>query len=74
MRILIISDVSSYMRGGVPVETKELLKGLVLRGHEVAFWADAPLCGDEVRQPIVDRGREQVGASGRTRVGAADRA
>lgn len=49
MRILIISDVSSYMRGGVPVETKELLKGLVLRGHEVAFWADAPLCGDEVR-------------------------
>lgn len=49
MRILIISDVSSYMRGGVPVETKELLKGLVLRGHEVAFGADAPLCGDEVR-------------------------
>lgn len=49
MRILIISDVSSYMRGGVPVETKELLKGLVLRGHEVAFGADAPLCGEEVR-------------------------
>ena len=50
MRILIISDVSSYMRGGVPVETKELLKGLVLRGHKVAFGADAPLCGDEVSQ------------------------
>ena len=49
MRILIISDVSSYMRGGVPVETKELLNGLVLRGHEVAFGANAPLCGEQVR-------------------------
>lgn len=49
MRILIISDVSSYMRGGVPLETKELLKGLVLRGHEVALGADAPLCGNEVQ-------------------------
>ena len=37
------------MRGGVPVETKALLKGLVLRGHEIAFWAVAPLCGDEVQ-------------------------
>ena len=49
MRILIISDVSSYMPGGVPVETKELLKGLMLRGHEVAFGANAPLCCEKVR-------------------------
>ena len=49
MRIIIVSDVSSYMRGGVPAETRELLKGLVSRGYEVALGADVPLCGDEVK-------------------------
>ena len=52
MRILIISDAIRYMLGGVPVATKELLKGLVLRGHEVAFAADVPLCGEEVRHYV----------------------
>ena len=49
MRIIIVSDVSSYMRGGVPAETRELLKGLVSRGYKVALGADVPLCGDEVK-------------------------
>lgn len=49
MRILVLSDVSSYMRGGVPTETRQLLNGLANRGHEVAFAADAPLGSDIVK-------------------------
>lgn len=52
MRILIVSDVSSYMRGGVPAETRELLKGLVCRSHTVALGADAPLGGDDVQHKV----------------------
>ena len=52
MRILIISDAIRYMLGGVPVATKELLKGLAIRGNEVAFAADVPLCGEEVRHYV----------------------
>src|SRR5260221_10319455 len=45
MRILIFSDVTGYMRGGVPAETKELLRGLQNRGHQMALMADIPLEG-----------------------------
>lgn len=37
MRILIITDVSLYMRGGVPAEIRTLLGGLVARGHVLAL-------------------------------------
>ena len=47
MRILIISDVSSRMRGGVPAETRTLIRGLVDRGHQVALASDVPLVGSE---------------------------
>jgi glycosyltransferase involved in cell wall biosynthesis len=47
MRILIVSDVSSHMRGGVPTETRTLVNGLVDQGHEVALAADAPMTGCE---------------------------
>jgi len=47
MRILIISDVSSHMRGGVPTETRGLIRGLSARGHVVALASDAPLAGVE---------------------------
>ncbi|WP_309624632.1 glycosyltransferase family 4 protein [Methylibium sp.] len=45
MRILVLSDVSSHMRGGVPTETRQLLQGLAARGHTLALAADAPLGG-----------------------------
>jgi len=47
MRILIISDVTSWMPGGVPAETRDLINGLAGRGHTVAFAGDAPLQGAE---------------------------
>lgn len=47
MRILIVSEVTSYMRGGVPAETSQLIRGLADRGHEVAFGADVPVPGGE---------------------------
>ncbi len=45
MRILIVSDVSSWMPGGVPAETRDLINGLAGRGHAIAFAGDAPLQG-----------------------------
>jgi len=50
MRILIISDVSSRMRGGVPAETLSLVRGLTQRGHSVALATDQPLAGAEQAQ------------------------
>lgn len=47
MRILIVSDVSSHMRGGVPTETRGLIRGLSARGHAVALASDTPLAGTE---------------------------
>jgi glycosyltransferase involved in cell wall biosynthesis len=47
VRILIISDVSGYMRGGVPAETGQLIRGLVARGHELALAGDVPMPGGE---------------------------
>ena len=49
MRVLIVSDVSGNMHGGVPVETAHLLRGLSARGHELA------LCGD-----VLPRGGSEV--------------
>ena len=45
MRILIVSDITGYMRGGVPVETRHLLDGLTARGHVVGLVSDIPLPG-----------------------------
>jgi glycosyltransferase involved in cell wall biosynthesis len=50
MRILVITDVSAYMPGGVPAETRQLIRGLVERNHVVALASDAPLTGaDEIQ-------------------------
>jgi glycosyltransferase involved in cell wall biosynthesis len=43
VRILVVSDVSSYMPGGVPVATRALLRGLATDGHHVALASDYPL-------------------------------
>jgi glycosyltransferase involved in cell wall biosynthesis len=43
MRILLLSDVSGFMPGGVPAETRELIGGLAQRGHELAFAGDVPV-------------------------------
>lgn len=53
-RVLVISDVSSYMRGGVPTETRCLVRGLRSRAVDVALASDAPLggTGDTVHLPI----------------------
>jgi glycosyltransferase involved in cell wall biosynthesis len=48
MRVLIVSDVTSWMPGGVPAETRDLVNGLVARGHVVALATDAPLRGAPV--------------------------
>jgi len=43
MRILVMSDVTGFMRGGVPIETARLIRGLRARDHEVAFMGDTPI-------------------------------
>jgi glycosyltransferase involved in cell wall biosynthesis len=48
MRILIITETSGYMPGGVPAETRRLVTGLVQNGHEVSLASDVPL-GDETK-------------------------
>jgi glycosyltransferase involved in cell wall biosynthesis len=50
MRILFVSDVTGFMRGGVPVETARLIRGLRARGHELAFMGDIPIEGTESAQ------------------------
>lgn len=47
MRVLIISDVTGYMRGGVPAETVHLIRGLAARGHAVALAGDVVPRGAE---------------------------
>ena len=49
-KILIISDVSSYMRGGVPTETRHLIAGLNETGFKVALAANAVLCQSELTE------------------------
>jgi len=48
MKILIVSAATSFMRGGVPTETRDLVVGLHGLGHEVALGCDVPLPGAEV--------------------------
>ena len=43
MRILVMSDVTGFMRGGVPIETARLIRGLRARDHQVAFMGDTPI-------------------------------
>ena len=45
MRILIVSDITGYMRGGVPAETRQLINGLVASGHAVACCSDIAVPG-----------------------------
>jgi glycosyltransferase involved in cell wall biosynthesis len=47
MRILVVSNVTMSMRGGVPVETARLIRGLRARGHHLAFMGDMPIEGTE---------------------------
>jgi glycosyltransferase involved in cell wall biosynthesis len=46
MRILILSNVTFHMRGGVPTEARELAGGLRSSGHEVAICGDVPILGE----------------------------
>ena len=47
MRILIISAVTGYMRGGVPASMVQLIRGLSARGHAVALAGDVVPRGAE---------------------------
>ncbi|HSC63341.1 MAG TPA: glycosyltransferase family 4 protein [Caldimonas sp.] len=48
MKILIVSAATSWMRGGVPTETRDLVAGLHRLGHQIALGCDVPLPGAEV--------------------------
>jgi len=50
MRVLIVSDVTGYMHGGVPAETVALVRGLAARGHAVGLAGDVPPRGAEAAQ------------------------
>jgi glycosyltransferase involved in cell wall biosynthesis len=69
MRILILSDVSGFMPGGVPAETRELISGLARCGHELAFAGDVPVTEAELARhfpitiPIGSSLRRQVAAA-----------
>lgn len=52
MRVLIVSDVSGYMRGGVPAETAQLVRGLAARGHAVALAGDVLPRGAEAARHL----------------------
>ncbi|HEX6707046.1 MAG TPA: glycosyltransferase family 4 protein [Albitalea sp.] len=50
MRLLVVSDVTGYMRGGVPSSMVRLVDGLAKRGHAVALAGDiAPAGGEAAR-------------------------
>lgn len=55
------------MRGGVPAETRSLIRGLIQRGHVVALASDAPLKGAEdalhvpIRLPVGDTVADDIG-------------
>ena len=69
MRILILSDVSGFMPGGVPAETRELISGLSNRGHELALASDVPVTAAQTARhfpitiPIGSSFRRQVAAT-----------
>ena len=61
MRILVVSNVTGFMHGGVPVETARLVRGLRARGHQLAFMGDIPIKDAEPVQHFllslpIDRG------------------
>jgi glycosyltransferase involved in cell wall biosynthesis len=66
MRILIVSAATSWMRGGVPSETRDLVVGLHRRGHAVGLVCDVPLPGAEVARhfaitlPIARLGADEL--------------
>src|SRR5437868_5471586 len=43
MRVLLACGTSSYMKGGIPVATTQLITELSRLGHKPALLADAPL-------------------------------
>jgi len=43
MKVLLVSDVHSEMRGGVPAETRALAEALIRDGHSLALLADVPM-------------------------------
>ena len=45
LRILVVSEVTGHMPGGVPVELMWLTRGLLARGHQLALLADIPFDG-----------------------------
>jgi glycosyltransferase involved in cell wall biosynthesis len=53
-RVLVVSDVSGWMAGGVPAETRHLLEGLVARGHAVGYAGDVALGVDDVAHHVID--------------------
>lgn len=61
MRILIVSDVTGYMRGGVPASMVRLIRGLAERGHTVALAGDIVPAGAQPAQHFsirIPTGRE----------------
>src|SRR5438477_8660958 len=52
MRVLVISDVTGYMQGGVPAETVHLVRGLASRGHAVALAGDIVPQGAEAARHL----------------------
>jgi len=50
MRILVVSQITSRMIGGVPAETASLVRGLHERGHDVGLATDLPLPGAEAAE------------------------
>jgi glycosyltransferase involved in cell wall biosynthesis len=69
MRILVISEVTGYMRGGVPASMVRLIQGLTERGHAVALAGDVVPKGAEAARhytltlPIGRRLADEVGAA-----------
>ena len=66
MRILIVTDVSLFMRGGVPAEVRCLLGGLSARGHTLALLSHMALDEFEgvahflISLPIRDRLKKEL--------------
>jgi glycosyltransferase involved in cell wall biosynthesis len=52
MRVLVVSDVTGYMHGGVPAETVQLVRGLTGRGHAVALAGDVLPRGAEAARHL----------------------
>jgi glycosyltransferase involved in cell wall biosynthesis len=71
MRILVVSQITSRMIGGVPAETASLVRGLHERGHVVGLATDLPLPGAEAAEhfPITVPTGESLPAELRSVIG-----